>query len=177
MTAAAAARRPSGRPTAAGAAELSERILKVATRAFLTHGYAATSIETIAATAGVAKRTLYARWRDKPALFRAVLERLMVRWLAMPEPSPPKPLAPVHLAHQSQVAGLQAPECPASAADTLEGARPSSAAYRNRNRLITRHAAGNCNDRMMSSLNLIWQKSSIRLVLNNVLIGSHQTNS
>ncbi len=86
MTGADAARRPSGRPTAAAAAELAERILAVATRAFLTDGYAATSIEMIAASAGVAKRTLYARWRGKPALFRAVLERLMARWLATPEP-------------------------------------------------------------------------------------------
>jgi AcrR family transcriptional regulator len=84
-----AARRSSGRPTAAGAAGLAERILAVATRAFLSDGYAATSIETIAASAGVAKRTLYARWRDKPALFRAVLERLMARWLATPEPAMP----------------------------------------------------------------------------------------
>jgi AcrR family transcriptional regulator len=76
--------RAGGRPTKAAAAELAERILKVATRAFLADGYAASSIETIAATAGVAKRTLYARWRDKPALFRAVLERLMARWLASP---------------------------------------------------------------------------------------------
>jgi TetR/AcrR family transcriptional repressor of mexJK operon len=88
-----AARRSSGRPTAAAAAELAGRILEVATRAFLTHGYAATSIETIAASAGVAKRTLYVRWRDKPALFRAVLERLMLRWLATPEPPPRDPPA------------------------------------------------------------------------------------
>jgi TetR/AcrR family transcriptional repressor of mexJK operon len=92
VTGAGAARRPSGRPTAAGAAALAERILDVATRAFLAHGYVATSIETIAASAGVAKRTVYARWRDKPALFRTVLERLMARWLAAPEtPSPGRP--------------------------------------------------------------------------------------
>jgi TetR/AcrR family transcriptional repressor of mexJK operon len=87
VTEADVARRPGGRPTAADAATRAERILAVATRAFLSDGYAATSIETIAATAGVAKRTLYARWRDKPALFRAVLERLLARWLATPEPS------------------------------------------------------------------------------------------
>jgi AcrR family transcriptional regulator len=87
-----AARRSSGRPTAAGAAEIAERILKVATGAFLAEGYAASSIEVIAARAGVAKRTLYARWRDKPALFRAVLERLMARWLATPDPPPDAPV-------------------------------------------------------------------------------------
>jgi TetR/AcrR family transcriptional regulator, mexJK operon transcriptional repressor len=92
VTSAPVARRSSGRPTAAAAAQLAERILEVATRAFLSHGYAASSIETIAASAGVAKRTLYARWHDKPALFRAVLERLMARWLATPEaPSPERP--------------------------------------------------------------------------------------
>jgi TetR/AcrR family transcriptional regulator, mexJK operon transcriptional repressor len=94
VTSAPAVRRSSGRPTAAAAAELAERILEVATRAFLTQGYAATSIETTAATAGVAKRTLYARWRDKPALFRAVLERLLAPWLATPEPPPPEPPTP-----------------------------------------------------------------------------------
>jgi AcrR family transcriptional regulator len=80
-------RRGSGRPTASGAAELAARIIDVATAAFLADGYAASSIESIAARAGVAKRTLYARWRDKPALFRAVLERLMTRWLASEAPA------------------------------------------------------------------------------------------
>ena len=84
----AVARRPSGRPTTADAAALAQHILDIATRAFLSDGYAATSVEGVAASAGVAKRTLYARWHGKPALFRAVLERLMLRWLASPEPAP-----------------------------------------------------------------------------------------
>jgi AcrR family transcriptional regulator len=88
VTAARPARRQGGRPTTAAAAALAERILDVATSAFLRDGYAATSIETVAVGAGVAKRTLYARWRDKPTLFRAVLERLMARWLASPELPP-----------------------------------------------------------------------------------------
>jgi AcrR family transcriptional regulator len=112
VTSAPAARRSSGRPTAAAAAELADRILEVATRAFLTHGYAATSIETIAASTGVAKRTLYARWRDKPALFRAVLEGLMARWLATPEAPPPEP---------------PAPDRPPTAADRLEVALQQAA--------------------------------------------------
>jgi TetR/AcrR family transcriptional repressor of mexJK operon len=81
-------RRTAGRPTAAAAAALAERILEVATQAFLAQGYAATSIETIAIRAGVAKRTLYARWPDKQALFRAVAERLMARWMGPPEAQP-----------------------------------------------------------------------------------------
>lgn len=81
-------RRAAGRPTVADAAARAEHILAIATGAFLAEGYAAASIETIAARAGVAKRTLYARWPGKPALFRAVLERLMRRWLASPGPPP-----------------------------------------------------------------------------------------
>jgi TetR/AcrR family transcriptional regulator, mexJK operon transcriptional repressor len=134
VTQAPAARRSSGRPTAAAAAELAERILEVATRAFLTHGYAATSIETIAASAGIAKRTLYARWHDKPALFRAVLERLMARWLATPEPPLPETPTAVYLAPAptqptpaqpapTQPAPVPPPNAaPPNAADRLEAA-------------------------------------------------------
>ncbi len=117
MSSADAARRSSGRPTAAAAAELAERILEVATRAFLTHGYAATSMETIAASTGVAKRTLYARWRDKPALFRAVLEGLMARWLVTPEAPPP----------QNPASEPPAPDRLPTAVDRLEGALQQTA--------------------------------------------------
>jgi TetR/AcrR family transcriptional regulator, mexJK operon transcriptional repressor len=75
-------RRTGGRPTAEAAALLETTILQAATAAFLAEGYAATAIEAIARTCGVAKRTIYARWSGKPALFRAVLERLMARWLS-----------------------------------------------------------------------------------------------
>jgi TetR/AcrR family transcriptional repressor of mexJK operon len=75
-------RRSGGRPTAEAAALLETTILNQATFAFLAEGYAATTIEAIARSCGVAKRTIYARWSGKPALFRAVLERLMTRWMS-----------------------------------------------------------------------------------------------
>jgi TetR/AcrR family transcriptional repressor of mexJK operon len=78
----AAVRRSGGRPTATAAALLETTILDTATTAFLAHGYAATTIEAIARTCSVAKRTIYARWSGKPALFQAVLERLMAKWLS-----------------------------------------------------------------------------------------------
>ncbi len=78
----AAARRSGGRPTAQAAVALEAAILEEATTAFLRDGYAATTIEAIARSRGVAKRTIYARWSGKPVLFRAVLERLMARWLS-----------------------------------------------------------------------------------------------
>jgi AcrR family transcriptional regulator len=76
------ARRSGGRPTAQAAALLDAVILDAATAGFLADGYASTTIEAVARTCRVAKRTIYARWNGKPALFRAVLERLMGRWLS-----------------------------------------------------------------------------------------------
>jgi AcrR family transcriptional regulator len=72
-----------GRPTAAAAARLEADILEQATASFLRDGYAATSIEAIAKARSVAKRTIYARWSGKPALFRAVVEQLMSQWLVL----------------------------------------------------------------------------------------------
>jgi TetR/AcrR family transcriptional regulator, mexJK operon transcriptional repressor len=76
-------RRSGGRPTAQAAALLETNILDQATAAFLAEGYAATTIEAIARSCRVAKRTIYARWAGKPALFRAVVDRLMARWLSI----------------------------------------------------------------------------------------------
>jgi len=72
--------RRGGRPTREDAAALGERIVLVATDLFLGHGFGATSIEAVAAAAGVSKRTFYHRFRDKPDLFRAVVRRLIARW-------------------------------------------------------------------------------------------------
>lgn len=48
---------------------------------FLRDGFAATSVEGIAAAAGVSKRTFYARFPDKQAAFLAVVRRLVGNWL------------------------------------------------------------------------------------------------
>jgi AcrR family transcriptional regulator len=73
--------RPGGRPKAADAALIADRIVTVAAERFLRDGYAATSIEAIAAQAGVSKRTFYARFPDKPAILVAVIDRLVHEWL------------------------------------------------------------------------------------------------
>jgi AcrR family transcriptional regulator len=54
-----------------------ERIADSARRLFATHGYAATSIETIADEAGVAVRTVYAAFGAK----REILSLICERWL------------------------------------------------------------------------------------------------
>lgn len=70
-----------GRPTPAEAQLKGERLLDAATALFLRDGYGLTSLEAVAAAAGVSKRTLYARYADKAALLREVVARLVIRWL------------------------------------------------------------------------------------------------
>lgn len=68
-------RRP-GRPTLSN-----EQLLDTALDLFLENGFERTSIEAIAATAGMAKRTVYARYGDKTALFKAALTRAIEEWI------------------------------------------------------------------------------------------------
>lgn len=48
---------------------------------FLNFGFDGTTMDAVAETARVSKRTLYARYADKTALFNAVLRDLIDRWL------------------------------------------------------------------------------------------------
>ena len=68
-----------GRPSRADAERLGDTILEVATELFLKDGFGATSIETVAKRAGIAKRTFYHRFPDKAALFGAVVHRIVER--------------------------------------------------------------------------------------------------
>jgi AcrR family transcriptional regulator len=80
-------KRSGGRPSREEAEKLGERILDIATQLFLSHGYGATSIEAVAARARISKRTFYHRFKDKPALFSAVVHRIIER--LRPPPSVP----------------------------------------------------------------------------------------
>jgi len=71
----AAARRP-GRPTLSD-----EQLLDIALDLFLENGFERTSIDAICAAAGMAKRTVYARYGDKETLFKAALRRAIDDWL------------------------------------------------------------------------------------------------
>jgi AcrR family transcriptional regulator len=89
-----AAIRRGGRPTRREAAALGDKILEAATALFLSRGFGATSIEAVAARARISKRTFYHRFRDKPELYRAVVQRLLQHWLPEVEAAfdPPAPL-------------------------------------------------------------------------------------
>jgi TetR/AcrR family transcriptional regulator, mexJK operon transcriptional repressor len=76
---AAAIPRRGGRPSRQQAARLGERIVDAATHLFLAQGYGATSVEAVARRARISKRTFYHRFDDKPALFVAVVHRIIDR--------------------------------------------------------------------------------------------------
>jgi TetR/AcrR family transcriptional regulator, mexJK operon transcriptional repressor len=71
--------RSGGRPSRAEAEALGERILDVATKLFLSHGYGSTSIEAVARAAGISKRTFYHRFADKSELFGEAVQRIIER--------------------------------------------------------------------------------------------------
>ena len=68
-------RRP-GRPTLSN-----EELLDAALDLFLENGFERTGIEAIAVAAGMAKRTVYARYADKTTLFKAALTRAIEEWI------------------------------------------------------------------------------------------------
>jgi AcrR family transcriptional regulator len=53
-----------------------EQILQGAMQEFLAHGFAGTSMDRVAAAAGVSKATVYSHFADKEGLFKALIERL-----------------------------------------------------------------------------------------------------
>ncbi|MGE2832665.1 TetR/AcrR family transcriptional regulator [Mycobacterium sp. SMC-4] len=70
-----------GRPTREQALQRAEDLLDGALEVFLDRGYDYATIDAIAAQVGMAKRTIYARYRDKEALFRAAVQRAIDRWV------------------------------------------------------------------------------------------------
>lgn len=69
-------RRRPGRPTLSN-----EELLDKALDLFLDQGFERTSIDAITASAGMAKRTVYARYGDKTSLFKAALKRAIDEWI------------------------------------------------------------------------------------------------
>ncbi|BDA74502.1 Transcriptional Regulator, TetR family [Rivularia sp. IAM M-261] len=52
-----------------------EKILTGAMQEFLAHGYAGTSMDRVAARAGVSKATVYSHFHDKERLFKALIQQ------------------------------------------------------------------------------------------------------
>ncbi len=64
-----------GRPPRGSEGEVTLRILAAAKPVFLKEGFEATSLDVIAASAGMSKKTIYARFASKEDLFEAVIVR------------------------------------------------------------------------------------------------------
>ena len=60
-----------GRPKDSGKREA---ILSAAVELFMSHGFAGTSMDNLAAAANVSKATLYSHFADKSTLYRAIIE-------------------------------------------------------------------------------------------------------
>lgn len=73
--------RQGGRPTREQAAQRHEELLDCALKVFLENGFERSTIDGIAASAGMAKRTIYGLYPDKAALFEASVQRAVDRWL------------------------------------------------------------------------------------------------
>ncbi len=74
------ARTRSGRPTREQAEARQDELLEAALDHFLDRGYETATIEAIAAEVGMTKRTVYARYPEKAALFRAAVHRAIERY-------------------------------------------------------------------------------------------------
>ncbi len=70
-----------GRPTKTQAEARHAEMLDAALGMFLDKGYELTTIEALAAQLGMTKRTVYARYVDKAALFRAAVDRAIQRYV------------------------------------------------------------------------------------------------
>jgi TetR/AcrR family transcriptional regulator, mexJK operon transcriptional repressor len=68
-----------GRPTQAEAHALDLKIREAAVEVFLEFGYAGTSMDAIARAAGITRKTLYARYADKHAVFADVIPWALAR--------------------------------------------------------------------------------------------------
>jgi AcrR family transcriptional regulator len=73
MVSSSAGRRGRGRPSRAQASELSEALIDAALASFRLKGYAATTMDEIAAACDTAKHSIYRRFPSKEALFTAVV--------------------------------------------------------------------------------------------------------
>jgi TetR/AcrR family transcriptional regulator, mexJK operon transcriptional repressor len=78
------ARSGAGRPTKEQAEARHALLLETALDHFLDKGFEAATIEAIAASVNMTKRTVYARYRDKASLFRAAVGRATDRMIMSP---------------------------------------------------------------------------------------------
>jgi AcrR family transcriptional regulator len=78
-------RRGAGRPTREQAEARHQEMLDAALDLFLEHGFELTTIEMVAARVSMTRRTVYALYTDKAALFNAAVQRAIERQIVPPD--------------------------------------------------------------------------------------------
>jgi AcrR family transcriptional regulator len=68
-----------GRPDLQGSLQLDVHLLATAAEIFIAHGFEGASMDQIAAAAGAGKQSLYRRYANKEALFKAVFTNHLMR--------------------------------------------------------------------------------------------------
>ncbi len=91
-----------GRPTSEESRQLDETIKDAALELFLEAGYDGASMEAIARAAGITKRTLYARYREKSELFLDALRWSNREWNFQT----PELVVPEHASLEAALAAL-----------------------------------------------------------------------
>ncbi|WP_237479335.1 TetR/AcrR family transcriptional regulator [Lichenibacterium dinghuense] len=80
-----------GRPSQDEALRRDARLIEIAAAMFMERGFDVTTIDAVAEAASVGKATLYARYHDKGALFAAVVQRQIDRWVSVSAQEAPRP--------------------------------------------------------------------------------------
>ncbi|MGH3248411.1 MAG: TetR family transcriptional regulator, partial [Trebonia sp.] len=78
-------RRGAGRPTREQAEARHQELLDAALDLFLEHGFELTTIEMVATRVSMTRRTVYARYAEKSALFRTAVQRAIERQIVPPD--------------------------------------------------------------------------------------------
>jgi TetR/AcrR family transcriptional regulator, mexJK operon transcriptional repressor len=81
-------RKGPGRLSTEETAQLESRLLDAAEAVFIERGFERATFDAIAQAAGVTRKTIYARYADKEAIFAAVIERLRYRPPQLPTQDP-----------------------------------------------------------------------------------------
>lgn len=79
-----------GRLSAEDTAQLEGALLDAALSVFLDHGYARATVDAIAKAAGATRKTIYARYENKEAIFSAVIARVIDTAIAQPRLTAPR---------------------------------------------------------------------------------------
>lgn len=174
-----------GRPTQDQVTAIDRKILVAARTLFLEHGYMATSMEAVGVASGVSKRTLYARYPEKSALFHAIVRERLAEWSKLAPFDPVDGLRPVSelLSRYGDnfLAGLRIPEVSAfyrlMSAEAPRFPELSRELYTDGHDKAVRHLAKGLEKSMMSARLKMTDSDAVARAFTSALIGWFESES